>query len=110
MIRRTAATTAATLTALAAIGACTNHDATSNAADTTTTQTSGTTTAPTSDEPIDLGQIPDGTPLEPGTYSVGLLSDDGPTRASSTSPRATNPSSAARSSDQTPATWPSGAR
>jgi hypothetical protein len=81
MIRRTAATAAAALTALAAIGACTSDDATSNTADTTTSQSSDTTTAPPSDEPIDLGQVPDGDDLRPGTYSVGLLSDDGPTRA-----------------------------
>jgi hypothetical protein len=43
--------------------------------------TSDSLTALSSDAPIDLMSIPDGTSLEPGTYSVGLLFDDGPTRA-----------------------------
>ena len=88
MIRRTAATVAAALAALATVGACTSTDSTPNT-DRTTTQSSGPTTtppsdepttAPLSDEPIDLSEIPEGTSLEPGTYAVGLLDDDGPTR------------------------------
>jgi hypothetical protein len=43
--------------------------------------TSDSPTTVSSDAPIDLMSIPDGTSLEPGTYSVGLLFDDGPTRA-----------------------------
>jgi hypothetical protein len=53
--------------------------------DSTTTQpditTSDSPTAPSSDAPIDLVSIPEGSSLEAGTYSVGLLFDDGPTRA-----------------------------
>jgi hypothetical protein len=54
---------------------------------TTTTQstpditTSDASTAPSSDATIDLTSLPEGTALEPGTYSVGLLFDDGPRRA-----------------------------
>lgn len=81
MIRRSAATAAAALAALATVGACTSTDATTSTGDTTTTQSSDPTTAPPSDGPIELAQIPDGAPLEPGKYSLGLLSDDGPTRA-----------------------------
>lgn len=84
MNRRTAATAAAALAALAAVGACTSDDNPSSDADTTnatTARSSDPTTAPPSSEPIDLGQIPDDTSLEPGTYSVALLSNDGPMRA-----------------------------
>lgn len=63
------------------VGACTSTDATTKTADTTTTQSSGPPATPSSHEPIDIMQIPEGTPLEPGTYSVGFLVDDGPTRA-----------------------------
>ncbi len=80
MIRRTAATVAAALAALATVGACTNTDSTPNT-DRTTAQSSGPTTAPPADEPIDLSEVPEGTPLDPGTYAVRLLDDDGPTRA-----------------------------
>jgi hypothetical protein len=83
MIRRTAAAASAALAALATVCACTSTDAApkSNADETTTTRSSDTQTTSSPDEPMDLGQIPDDTPLEPGTYSVGLLSDDGSTRA-----------------------------
>jgi hypothetical protein len=83
MTRRTAAAASAALAALATVCACTSTDAApkSNADDTTSTQSSDTQTASSRGEPMDLGQIPDDTPLEPGTYSVGLVSDDGPTRA-----------------------------
>ncbi len=83
MIRRKAATVAsalAALSALATVGACTSTDATPNTGD-TTAQSSDPTTAPPTDEPIDLSEIPQGTSLEPGTYAVGLLDDDGPTLA-----------------------------
>jgi hypothetical protein len=81
MTRRTAATAAVALAALAAIAACTSTDAAPNsgAAD-TTTASSGTQTT-SSPEPIDLAQIPEDTRIEPGTYSVALLADSGPTRA-----------------------------
>jgi hypothetical protein len=63
--------------ALAAIavlgGACTSSDDTTNSVDRSTT--------PSSNAAIDIMQIAQGTSLEPGTYSVGLLFDDGPTRA-----------------------------
>ncbi len=84
MIRRTAATASAalaTLATLATVGACSSTDTTPNSGDTTTTQSSDPTTAPPSDEPIDLSEIPEGTTLEPGKYAVGLLDDNGPTRA-----------------------------
>ena len=83
MIRRTAAAVSAALAALglALVCACTSSDATKSAADRTTTEPSDKPTTPTADGPIDLMQIPEGTPLSPGTYSVGLLFDDGPTRA-----------------------------
>ena len=61
------------------LGACSGTETTTGTADATTTQSSPTT--PSSDEPIDAMQIPHGSLLEPGTYSVGLLADDGPTRA-----------------------------
>jgi hypothetical protein len=79
MIRRTAAAASAALAALAAVCACTNSA--TRAGDTTTTQSSGSATTHSSDEPIDLKQIAEGSALEAGTYAVGLLSDDGPTRA-----------------------------
>lgn len=65
------------------VGACssTGTDATTSTPDTTTSQSSAPHTTPSSDEPIDIMQIPGDTPLEPGKYSVGLLFDDGPTRA-----------------------------
>lgn len=61
------------------LGACNGSGATTSTADATTTQSSPTTPSP--DEPIDAMQIPEGSLMEPGTYSVGLLFDDGPTRA-----------------------------
>lgn len=83
MIRRTAAAASAALVALATVVACTSDDATtnSNADGTTAAQSSDPPTTPSSDEPIDLEPFPEGTPLEPGTYSMDLLFDDGPTRA-----------------------------
>src|SRR6476469_7503911 len=63
------------------VGACTSPDVRTNTVDTTTTRSPDTTTDPSSHEAIDLMQIPEDTSLEPGTYSVGLLHDDGPTRA-----------------------------
>jgi hypothetical protein len=83
MTLRTAAAASAALAALATVCACTSAStdpATRGDADgPTTTQTSQT--LPDADGPIDLAQIPDGTALEPGTYSVGLLHYDGSTRA-----------------------------
>jgi hypothetical protein len=83
MTRRTAPTAVAALTALATVCACSSTDDTPNSdpSDTTTTQSTDIQTTSSPDEAIDLGQIPDDTPLEPGTYSVRLLSDGGPTRA-----------------------------
>jgi hypothetical protein len=49
--------------------------------DPTTHSTPESPTTPSSDATIDLMSIPEGTALDPGTYSVGLLFDDGPTRA-----------------------------
>jgi hypothetical protein len=69
------------LAAAVLAGACTSTDATTNTPDKTTAPSSDSPTTPSSHEAIDLMQIPEGTPLEPGTYSVGLLYDDGPTRA-----------------------------
>jgi hypothetical protein len=70
--------------ALAAIavlgGACTSSDDT-NTVDKSTTPSSESTTAASSGAAIDIMQIAEGASLEPGTYSVGLLFDDGPTRA-----------------------------
>jgi hypothetical protein len=65
------------------VGACssTGSDATPSTADTTTSQASAPPATTSSDEPIDIMQIAEGTSLEPGRYSVGLLFDDGPTRA-----------------------------
>ncbi len=63
------------------VGACTSPDTTTSSGDTTTTQSAATSTTPAPDEPIDLMQVPENTPLEPGTYSMELLFDDGPTRA-----------------------------
>jgi hypothetical protein len=63
------------------LGACSGTDATTSNADTTTTQSAVPSATPSPDEPTDLGQIPEDTPLEPGTYSMELLFDDGPTRA-----------------------------
>jgi hypothetical protein len=71
--------------ALAAIavlaGACTGSDDTANTVDTTTTPSSDSSPVPSSHEAIDISQIPDGTSLQPGTYSVRLLFHDGPLRA-----------------------------
>jgi hypothetical protein len=71
--------------ALAAIavlgGACTSSDDATNTVDKSTTPSSQSATAASSDAAIDIMQIAEGTSLEPGTYSVGLLFDDGPTRA-----------------------------
>jgi hypothetical protein len=73
--------------ALAAVAAlvvaCTSTDATPNNVDKTTApaQSSGTQTTPPPHEPIDLTQIPDGTALEPAKYTLGLLADEGSTRA-----------------------------
>jgi hypothetical protein len=80
MTRRTAAAASAALAALATVAACTSDD-TTDAAETTSTQSSDSTSAPPADEPIALGQIPDGTPLEPGTYAVSFLAVDVPTQA-----------------------------
>jgi hypothetical protein len=63
------------------VGACTSTDPTTDAVDKTTASSSTSTTVPSSHEVIDVMQIPEGTPLKPGTYSVGLFADDGPTRA-----------------------------
>ena len=73
----------ALVTVAGLVGACssTGSDATPSTPDTTTSQSSAPPTTHSSDEPIDIMQIPEDTPLEPGKYSVGLLSDDGPTRA-----------------------------
>ncbi len=71
--------------ALAAIavlgGACTGTNDTTNTVDKTAAPSSDSPTVPSSAAAIDLTSIPEGTSLEPGTYSVGLLFDDGPTRA-----------------------------
>jgi hypothetical protein len=82
MFRRTAATSAA-LVALATVAACTSTDDAPDSGDTITTTTPSTddTTPSRDDGPIVLAQIADGTSLAPGTYAVGLLADDGPTRA-----------------------------
>jgi hypothetical protein len=70
--------------AFALLGACTGSDAGTDAgpgtADRTTQSSDPSTTLP-SDGPTDLMQVPEDTPLEPGAYSVGLLFDDGSTRA-----------------------------
>jgi hypothetical protein len=86
MTGRFAATAAAALAALAAVCACTSTSASTN--DTPNGNAEDTTTAPSSDtqttssaEPMDLAQIPEDTRIEPGTYSVALLADSGPTRA-----------------------------
>jgi hypothetical protein len=63
------------------VGACTSTDRTTKAVEKGTASSSDHPTVPTSHEPVDIMQIPEGTPLDPGTYSVGLLFDDGPTRA-----------------------------
>jgi hypothetical protein len=63
------------------VGACTSTDPTSNTVEKATASTSDSPAVPSSHEPVDLMQLPEGTPLEPGTYSVGLLFDEGPTRA-----------------------------
>ncbi len=81
MTRRTVAAAAAGLAALASVCACTDATTNSNANDTTATQSSNTQTTPPPDRPIDLMQIPEDTPLEPGTYSMPFLADEGPARA-----------------------------
>lgn len=67
------------------VGACTGTDANTDTpdktADKTAAQPSDSPTAPSSHAAIDIMQIPEGTSLDPGAYSVGLLLDDGPTRA-----------------------------
>jgi len=63
------------------LGACTNTDPTTEADDTPTAQPSDSPTATTSHAVTDLMEVPEDTALEPGTYSVGLLFADGPTRA-----------------------------
>jgi len=70
------------LTAVAVlVGACTSTDATTNNVDKTTAPSSDTRTTPPPHEPIDLMQIPEGTPLEPAKYTLRLLADEGSTRA-----------------------------
>jgi len=83
MTRRTVAAVSAALSALATVCACTSKDATPSTADATTTQSSSThtTTAPPSDEPIDITAIPEDAALEPGTYSVPFVNGDGTMRA-----------------------------
>jgi len=61
--------------------ACTGTDDTASDTATTTTQSSEPATTPSSHVVRDIMQIPEDTPLDPGRYSVGLLFDDGPTRA-----------------------------
>jgi hypothetical protein len=64
------------------VGACSSSTAAPTITpNTATSQSSETPTTSSPDEPTDLGQIPEDTPLEPGTYSMELLFDDGPTRA-----------------------------
>jgi hypothetical protein len=68
------------------VGACTSTDATTSSARTTTTTdtTTKSSAAPTTsspDEPIDLMQIPEDTPLEPGTYSMPFVTGDATMRA-----------------------------
>ena len=71
------------------VGACTGTDASTDATDKpaaqpsaqSPAQPSASPTAPSSHAAIDTMQIPEGTPLDPGTYSLGLLLEDGPTRA-----------------------------
>jgi hypothetical protein len=63
------------------VGACTSTDPTANTGEKATTQSPDSRTVPSSHEPVDIMQLPEGTPLDPGTYSVGLLFDDGPARA-----------------------------
>ena len=71
------------------LGACTSTssgttgsaDATTSTADPTPAQPSDSPTGTTSHAAIDLTQVRQDTALDPGTYSVGLLFDEGPTRA-----------------------------
>lgn len=76
---------AAAVASIVLVGACTSTDATTATADPSTSQSttpsSEPPTTPSADEPIDLMQLPEDTDLEPGTYSVGFLYDDGPARA-----------------------------
>ena len=81
MIRRPAPSAASALAALALAAGCSSADTTANTGETTTNQSSDAPSTPAPEEPIDLSQIPDGTPLEPGTYAMGLVSDGGPARA-----------------------------
>jgi hypothetical protein len=62
------------------LGACTST-ASTDTVDKTTASSSDSPTGASHDEPIDITDFPQGAALEPGTYSVGLLFDDGPTRA-----------------------------
>jgi hypothetical protein len=86
MTRRTAAAASAALAALACLCACTDSDASADDVSTTTpssTPSSAQTTGPTAatDDPIDLMQVAEDTPLKGGSYAIGLLHDDGPDRA-----------------------------
>jgi hypothetical protein len=78
MVRRTAAASAA---ALAALGACGSDDSSTGTAGAPGTHPSDSTAGQRADEPIDITRIPEDTSLEPGTYSMPLLSGDGATRA-----------------------------
>ena len=63
------------------VGACTSTDPATKTVEKGTASSSDSSAVPSAHEPVDIMQIPEGTRLDPGTYSVGLLFDDGPMRA-----------------------------